>query len=210
MLLSQAKWSNVISFRKHNDRVYLNPAKGKGDVLVQMAPIAPEVLTFVAPTGLATPYQGSTSTKRSMELEIPTGMLSLQLEKLDAFILKEAIKGRWFGYGEQELKESYRPVYNAPTDGSDEGVLNTKVLQNATIYKHQLFDTDNERVVVTRGTLDDINPFVGVIPIFQLSNPWCFPARGEKPPMFGISLNVVHLYVQPTECSASGIDAFSL
>jgi len=210
MLLSQAKWSNVISFRKHNDRVYLNPAKGKGDVLVQMAPVAPDVLTFVAPIGLAAPYQGSTSTKRNMQLEVPTGMLSVQLAKLDAFILKEAIKGEWFGYGEEELKKSYRPVYNTPTDGSDEGVLHTKVLRTTNIYKHQHFDTDNERVVVTEGTLDDINPFVGVIPILQLSNPWCFPARGDKSPMFGISLNVLHLYVQPTEFSTSGIDAFSL
>ena len=210
LLLANAKWDEAISFRQFHGRVFLNRLGAKGDVLVQMAPVSPDVLPFMAPGGVAAPFQGSASTKRGMELEVPTGVLSRQLEQLDAFLLSKAIEQKWFGWASEDLTSSYHPLYKQPVDGADVGTLRTKVTQTTNIYRHRVFDEEKKSVAVELATIADVKPFVGVIPIFKLGHPWHFPARGDKPPIFGISLDVTDLYMQPTEFSAAGIGAFSL
>jgi hypothetical protein len=210
LLTTPIKWSELITFRKYKERVYLNSCQGKAGVMLQTSLPSPDLCAFIAPQGIATPFKGSKSTKRGLEIEIPAGLVRSQLQKLDTFILQEATKGKWFGYNESELSKSYHPLMKTPVDGQGVSTLRLKVLETTNVYIQNRFDLDEKKVIVTEGKPADIMPFVGVVPVFRLSSPWCFPQRDDKPPLFGISLDVTELYVIRTENSASGIDAFSL
>lgn len=178
--------------------------------MLQTSLLSPELCAFLAPQGIANPFKGSKSTKRGLEIEIPVGLVHSQLQTLDTFILQEAIKGKWFGYDDSELSKFYHPLLKTPVDGQGVSTLRLKVLETTNVYVQTRFDFDEKKVIVRKGKQRDIMPFVGVVPVFRLSSPWCFPERDDKPPLFGISLDVTELCVVNTEHSASGIDAFSL